>query len=1123
VLRQLPGFPKIVETVRRGGAVHVHKLVGSSKSLLVSEIRRETGRPVVYVAPDEERAEAVRFDLEHFLGPGIDHLAEHRTRPYDVKPSHSETVAARLETLAHAASGTARVIVASAAALAERVPSPDLLRRHMIELDPGATVDLEELAARFTALGYNRAQAVEEVGDFAMRGGIVDVYSLGGTHPLRVEIDYDEITSVREFDVHTQRSVRRLDRAVVYPRHEILLDREGIRNVVAELAARDPDLGRELEEAFDTAVHPVGIERMAGALHQDLRPFFDYLPPGTLVVVEEPGEVRGMLESHWDEVVAAHQACARDFPAVSSPEELYLSPPALSEELRRFGRAHLSDLSPDPGEAEPVPVRSHPPDSYGRKIDLWRRYLSGLAGRGLRVVITCDNEGQQQRLRELLVDEGVPVILELGVLSGGFVIDEAGLAVLTDHEFFGRARRRARPRRFRSGFGLKELRSLQPGSYVVHVEHGVGRYVGLNRLEINGHLTDVLELHYQGGDKLYVPVDQLDLVQRYSSEEGRKPALSRLGGTAWTKTKSRAKKAIQEMAGELLRTYALRKAHPGHAFPPDTVWQRELEGSFPYDETPDQSTAVEAVKQDMESPNPMDRLICGDVGYGKTEVAVRAVFKAVMEGKQAAVLVPTTILAEQHWNTLRDRFADFPVEVDMLSRFRSAKEQKGIKTAVARGEVDVVVGTHALLSGDVLFKNLGLIVVDEEQRFGVKHKERLRTLKANVDVLTLTATPIPRTLNLSLLGARDITIIQTPPVGRMPVQTEIAEFSRDLIRDALLREADRGGQSFFVHNRVHSIFSMASYLRKLCPQLEFGVAHGRMASRNLETVMVDFVKKKYDVLVATMIIENGLDIPSVNTMLVNRADAFGLAQLYQLRGRVGRSTQKAYCAFLIPQRRALNENAMKRLRAIAEFDELGSGFALAMRDLEIRGAGNILGQEQSGFVVSVGFEMYCRLLEEAVRELKGLPLEDRPEPRVHTDVDAFLPDDYVEDAEEKVAFYKRLADARDPEAVAELEAELTDRFGRLYREAEGLFDLRRVRVLGGELGIRVITIRGNKIEMELAAPPTPGTLKGWMQRIRQPVEFAATGRFVLKAAGGVAEALDLLGAMSAREMPIRGG
>ncbi len=605
-----------------------------------------------------------------------------------------------------------------------------------------------------------------------------------------------------------------------------------------------------------------------------------------------------------------------------------MDPESLQKELRaRHAHSHLRS-HPGYGRQRDLAcrVRSHPPDSFGRKLEMWRNHLNGLADAGMHLVMFCDNEGQRRRLHELLVEEDIRIELVLGVISAGFVLEDARLAVFTDHEFFSRPRRRKSARRFKSGFGLKELETLKPGSYIVHVEHGIARYLGLTRIEVNGHQTDVLQLEYQGKDKLYVPIDQLDLVQRYSSEEGRAPSLSRLGGTGWATTKARAKKSIQEMAGELIRLYALRKAHPGHAFAPDTPWQRELEGSFPYDETPDQLAAIEAVRTDMEAATPMDRLVCGDVGYGKTEVAMRAAFKAIMDGTQVAILVPTTILCEQHYNTFTERFRDFPIKVEMLSRFRTAKEKTEILRKLELGELDLLIGTHALLGKKVKFKNLRLLVVDEEQRFGVAHKEKIKGLRANIDVLTLTATPIPRTLNLSLLGVRDITVISTPPAGRVPVQTEIAEFDRELIQESLLREADRGGQSFFVHNRVESINTMASYIRKLCPQLRVGVGHGQMREHELEQVMHQFIAGDLDVLVATMIIENGLDISAVNTMLVNRADAFGLSQLYQLRGRVGRSTQKAFCTFLVASSRVLSENAMKRLRAIAEFDELGSGF-----------------------------------------------------------------------------------------------------------------------------------------------------------------------------------------------------
>jgi transcription-repair coupling factor (superfamily II helicase) len=1092
--------------------LHVHKLTGSLKALVAAAVRKHTRRSVLVVAVDDESADAVRSDLEMFAAEPALHLAEHASKPYEAKVPHTDITAARLETLSRLAADTEGIVVTTVPALMEQVLSPEHLSQSLLRFAVGGEIDLEDLLVRLTYLGYDRSASVEEVGEYAVRGGILDVYSLGGDNPLRIEVEYDTVASIREFDVHTQRSLADRNSAVVLPRHELVLDQDRIDAAVAALGAADAEAGRELKEAFEADVHPVGVERSAALLGQDLGSVLRFLPPDTVVLFEEPELARSRAEAHWKDIEDAHETVHKDFPHISAPAQLYLDPDTLWRDLNRLAVIRLSDFTHAAGGAL-VTVHSKPPESFGRKIDLWRDYLRRLLDRGFSVVVTCDNEGQQKRLNELLVEEGVGVELVLGILSGGFVLEPARLVVLTDHEFFGRPRRRRRRRHFRSGFGLKELQSLKPGAYVVHVDHGIGRYLGLTRLEVNGHHTDVLQIEYQRKDKLYLPVDQLHLLQKYSSEEGKVPVVSRLGGTGWDKAKSRAKKAIKEMAGELLRLYARRKAHPGYAFNPDTPWQRELEGSFPFEETPDQQKAVDEVKADMETGSPMDRLICGDVGYGKTEVAVRAAFKAIQAGKQVAMLVPTTILAEQHFHTFQERFAEFPLSVDMLSRFRTPKERVGVLERLADGRLDMVIGTHALLGKNVRFRNLGLLVVDEEQRFGVGHKEKMKQMRVDVDVLTLTATPIPRTLNLSLLGVRDITIIQTPPEGRMPVHTEIIEFDREVVREALLREADRGGQSFFVHNRVRSIGSIGAYVEKLCPQLRVGIAHGQMPERALEKVMHEFVEGRLDVLVATMIIENGLDIPSVNTMIVNRADAFGLSQLYQLRGRVGRSIQKASCYFLVPSHRALTQTAMKRLRAIAEFDELGSGFALAMRDLEIRGSGNILGAEQSGHIVTVGFEMYCRLVDEAVRELKGLPLEDRPEPRLTTDADAYLPDEYVADAEEKVGFYKRLAEARETEEVDALEEEIQDRFGKLAPPAAALFDLRRIRVLGGEARASSILIRNHKVEIELSDPPTPARIKDWMQAITLPVEFATSGRFVLRAPGGVPEALRLLTVM----------
>jgi transcription-repair coupling factor (superfamily II helicase) len=1107
-LRGLPDLSRILDAEKNVPApgpgtppnrYHVHKLTGSSRTLLAAALRKATNRPLLYVAPTAEQAEAARDDFEFWLGTGsVTWFAEHDQAPYDTGTPNTEPLANRIETLVRLVTAKDGVFVISARAIAQQVVGPDVLAEAVITVEVGTTLDVEEVSRRLTYLGYRRVPMVEDVGDFSRRGGILDIYSPGGGNPIRIEIDDDFIASMREFDVLNQRSIRPLERVALIPTREIVLSPDRLELALLELEDRDPLFARELKETFEADLYPQGVERLAPWLLQDLGSFGRYLPAGTIVVEEEPGLVASAVESQWDEANAAFDRLRKDLPHLPAPDQLYRSPSEVRADLDNYTSIRLSALSSDSQGAASIAVRSTPPENFGRNLKMWQDYLTGLHEGGDSVWLLCDNPGQKNRLEELLLDNGVPVRLELGVLAEGFRLHDLSVTVLTDHEFFGRVRRQRRARRFKSGFGLKEISTLRPGTYIVHAEHGIGIYRGIKRLEVNGHLTDCLLLEYGAGDKLYLPVDQLDIVQKYSSEEGAKPSLSRLGGTGWSKAKEKAKKAIKEMAGELIALYARRKAHPGHPFGSDTVWQQELEGTFPFDETPDQLKAIDDVRNDMEAATPMDRLVCGDVGYGKTEVAVRAAFKAVMDGRQVAVLVPTTILAQQHFNTFRERYADFPVTVELLSRFRTKKEQDAVIKGTADGTVNVVIGTHALLGKRVQFKDLGLVVVDEEQRFGVAHKERLRQVRTQVDVLTLTATPIPRTLNLSLLGARDISAINTPPRDRLPIHTEIVEFNSELIQDALLREADRGGQSFFVHNRIQSIDAMAVFLHKLCPMLRIGVAHGQMAEHQLEKVMLDFIEKKLDVLVSTMIIENGLDIPSVNTLIVNRSDAFGLAQLYQLRGRVGRSNVKAYAYFLVPSRQALTEGAMKRLRAIAEFDELGSGFALAMRDLEIRGAGNLLGAEQHGFVAAVGFDMYCRLLDEAVKELKGLPVEERPEPRLVTDLAAFFPDEYVQDAEEKIALYKRLADAREPSDVQVLETEMTDRFGRLTPEARALFHLRRLKVLGRAIGAGLIQVRGERIEVEMASPPTQEVVKGWMRRLTIPVEFAAGTRFALK-------------------------
>ncbi len=1153
---------ELLALLRRPGGLRpsVRGLSGSARALVLAHVYRDLGRTLVVVVPEQEAAEALRDDLEAFLGPdAVLHLPEFETSPYDIRSPHHAILDARLHALAGLVAGRRAAVVTTAAALATLVPAPAVMRRGVLTLGTGDPFDADELTHWLGDLGYKRVPLVEEQGDVARRGGIVDVFSFGRESPVRIEFDGDEIASLREFDPASQRSIERIAALVLLPRREMIIDAETAERAAAAIRAAAGD-------AHDAELHAaellseryyVNMRRISGFVDQGWGSVLRYVPGDALVVRESPARLAVRAGEQAHSVDREHEERRRHRELVSPPSSFLLDWDALEADLLRHGgfdlelerrTAPLGEVlrglelpagAPLPAAVEAivrgddVPVDDRPVDdgaaddapgageedaqtrgaagrrpvlrfqvrgqeSFGRSADVLHAFMRAQMAARNRTVVLSDNPGQRDHLRELLAEYAVEV--EVGHLSGGFLWREVRLCVLTDHEIFARFRRRRPRRRFKAGISIPDLMAIRPGDYVVHIDHGIGVYQGTSRLTIGGHETDCLEIHYQRGDKLFIPADQFDLVQKYALEEGQNaPAVSRLGGTAWAKTKEKAKKAIQEMAGELLRVGALRSTRAGIAFSADTVWQRDLEASFTYDDTPDQVRVTEEIKRDMEAPRPMDRLVCGDVGYGKTEVAVRAAFKAVQDEKQVAVLVPTTILAQQHYATFSERLADFPVKVEVLSRFRTAAEQDRVVDAVKRGDVDVVIGTHRLLQKDVEFRDLGLIVVDEEQRFGVKHKERLKQLKTVADVLTLTATPIPRTLHLSLLGARDISIINTPPRDRVPIHTEIVEFERDLIVDALLREADRGGQSFFVHNRVQSMDAMVGFLRKVCPQLRFAVAHGQMPERALEQVIVDFIDRQYDVLVTTMIIESGVDMPTVNTMIVNRADRFGLAQLYQLRGRVGRSNQRAYCYLLVPPHRALTETAERRLRVIEEYDELGAGFKIAMKDLEIRGAGNLLGAQQHGHILSVGFDLYCRLLEETIAELKGEPADKKLECRVATELDAYLPDEYVGSPTEKITFYKRLADTGDEAQVLALGEELADRFGRLPESAANLLALRRLKLAGAAGGMSQIDVGRRRVRCDFAVAPSKAAIQGLLARTRLRLEFGAGVPFTILA------------------------
>jgi len=952
----------------------------------------------------------------------------------------------------------------------------------------GDTLDLETLRDHLVAMGYEAMPVVEEAGQFAVRGAIVDVFDPAWDYPARIELDGDEVASIRAFDLDTQRSVQALQSCTILPASSVPLDEAATTHLHDYLAARGfaPDL---IERIADEAEHSRSSyvwRRYAPALGMT-GSLLEFFPEPPVVWFVDGEGINRVVSNLAKEFAAIATRPEDEFPALALDDYVHSLDHCRAHAAPVVIHWALADApATDPATAALAPPRenetllkfqvSEHPSVVG-KLDPLFKQIRSLRAKHVDVLIYSETPTQRDRLADLLGEEEEALVhLPVGWIAGGFVWEQAGIAILTDHQIFNRMLARPRKRRAKRRMAAMRTDSLRSGDYVVHVDYGVGRFVGLEKIGSNGDTTECLAIRFEGGDRIFVPLDQMHLVEKYLGREGVEPRLDKLSGSRWQATKERARKAIEDIARDLLDVYARREIAKAHAFGPDTQWQRELEASFPYEETPDQITVTKEVKEDLEDDTPTDRLICGDVGFGKTEVAIRAAFKAVNEGKQVAVLVPTTLLAFQHHRTFGERMKAFPVRIAMLSRFVSTAEQKKVVAGLKEGTVDLVVGTHRLLSKDVAFKDLGLLIVDEEHRFGVKHKERLKQIAQNVHVVTLTATPIPRTLYMSLSGLRKISLIETPPRNRHPVKTEVTSFDEEIIARAISEEIGRDGQVFFVHNRVQSIHSMKAFLERLLPGVRIGVAHGQMAEGELEDVILDFMSRKYDVLVATMIIESGLDFPNANTLIVNRADRFGLAQLYQLRGRVGRRERQAYAYFLVPRQISLTPSAVKRLQAMEEFEELGSGYRLAMRDLEIRGAGNVLGVEQHGHVAAVGFELYCKMLKETVEQLRGEKRDETPPCRVEAPYACYIPDRFVPDADERMFLYKRFARMTDAAEVPAMEAELVDRFGEVPPPARALLDLAAIKLEAQALGIVLVQLRdpGYRLGTRAGAAPPRG-------------------------------------------------
>lgn len=1053
------------KVVMRGGA-------GSLTAFAMAWIEETTPGPVVVVCADEDRAEALRNDLDRLVGSDlVGYFPSWDVAHFDGRSPHLDTVGLRMEALDQLHKGQGGILVVPIAALMGHTLTPELFELCLQTVRVEQEISPRELADHLIEIGYERVTTVEGVGQFSMRGGILDYCSFGNENPVRIEFWGDEISSIRGFDLSTQRSVAQLEEARILPCRESVLPLTMHEEYMANLDHSEQRLDIELpnmrtlmerEGAFE------GQEHYLGVLYGERTGLLDHIPKTCLVVLDDPDGVAGAAEEAWKECEKAgeRKEHRRNEPEPLPTNGVLREPDAVLEQLETmrcvFNRA-LGGASENAIELGGMSGRH-----YEGHLDVLREDLRKYWMLNYEVVVLCESQGQQARLEEILEAESDVVSIYVGPLQSGFVCGPSKVFVVNDHEIFSRVNRRRRYRRFKDAAPIQAITALQRGDFVVHVDHGIGRFEGIERIEMGRFASDCLVLSYRGGDRVFVPVDQMDRVQKYSSQEGAAPVLTKLGTATWERLKEKTKKEIFKMASELVGLYAERKARPGIAFSPDTSDMKTLEASFPFQETRDQLKAIEEVKQDMEQATAMDRLICGDVGYGKTEVALRGAFKAVMDGKQVAILAPTTILAQQHYRTFAERFAEFPIEVSVLSRFRTRAEQLKTIAGVKEGTIDLVVGTHRMLSKDVEFKDLGLLVVDEEHRFGVKHKERLKEMRRLVDVLTLTATPIPRTLHMSLMGARDMSVIQTPPKDRLPIQTEVLAFEEERIAEAILREIDRGGQVYFVHNRIQSMHAMVEFLERLVPEVRFGVGHGQMPERQLEKVMMDFFEHKYDVLISTMIVESGLDIPNVNTLIVNRADRLGLAQLYQLRGRVGRSNKRAYAYLFVPSRKGLGKPAVRRLRAIEEFSDLGSGFHISMRDMEIRGAGNLLGAQQHGHISAVGFDLYTRLLDEAVRQIKGEDSAPAIEPDVQVSVSSFIPDEYIPDADQKMQFYQRLGDIRRSVDLLAIEEELTDRFGPIPEPTAALLDTIQVKLYARQM--RLIQVQVGQIMTLVFAP-----------------------------------------------------
>ncbi|MDY6227440.1 MAG: transcription-repair coupling factor [Clostridium sp.] len=1090
-LRENSTFNEIITSIKDNKfPININGLSDSGKSYSIFSIYNEIDSPMIILTNNDMEAKNIYEDLSFYTND-IYYFPAKEVVFYNIDAISGDLRWARLKVIKEILNDSKKIIVTSIDSLTSVYTPKELFNKYNITLNIDDEVDFKDLSKKLLECGYERVEAVEGKGEFSLRGGILDVFPPISTYPYRIELFGDTIDSIRTFNTESQRSIEKVNTMEIFPAKEVILDDEalnrGKENILKEFEEIKSN-GKSDDERIEKlqTIIKANVESLTETLtfetvdsylpyfYERIDSFFDYVK-NYIYVVDDVKKCEGKLESCYYEFKENYEAFLQRGGILPSQINLLLDEEELIEKLELEKVITLDVFDNNTKILNPnrkYLLNSITLNSYQGQLDLLIDDIKDKKSKGYRTIILSGTRPRGERLVNTLRDRDIEsvykddvssielgeVVITFGNLLKGFEYPELKLCVISDKDVFGEAKRKiSKKKTNKKGIGkIKSFAELKLGDYVVHANHGVGVYKGIKQIEVGGHKRDYLDIVYDKGDKLYVPVDQLDLVQKYIGSEGKTPKVNKLGSAEWSKAKAKVRKSINEIAQDLVKLYATRATLKGYKYNKDTEWQRQFEDEFPFEETPDQLTSLEEIKKDMESDKPMDRLLCGDVGYGKTEVAIRAAFKAVMDGKQVAFLVPTTILAEQHYKNMIKRFSDFPVKIDMISRFRSAKEQKATIQAAKEGNVDILIGTHRLVSKDIVFKDLGLLIIDEEQRFGVAQKEKIKNLKKNVDVLTLSATPIPRTLHMSLTGARDISVIETPPEERYPIQTYVVEQNDQLVRDAVLREINRGGQVYYVYNRVDSIENMAKYLAELIPECKIGIIHGQMTERQLETEMVRFMNKDYDLLVCTTIIETGIDIPNVNTMIIHDSDKMGLSQLYQLRGRVGRSNRIAYAYFMYTKDKVLTEVAEKRLKALKDFTELGSGFKIAMRDLEIRGAGNMMGSAQHGHMAAIGYDLYCRMLEDTIKIIKGEIEKEPIETTVDLKVDAYIPGTYIEDEIQKIEVYKKIAAIESIDDYMDIKAELEDRYSEIPDPVYNLMDIAYIKSRAKILSIEEI-------------------------------------------------------------------